>query len=98
MNNNVIVRHTCNSDIAPLIELQKLSYPNLPTWKKERLVNQLETFPQGQIVAEFDGKLVGAANALIVLWDEWQDVVEEILTLRKPYLEYRIAQSVPRSA
>ena len=35
-------------------------------------MQQLEIFPQGQIVAELNGELVGAASSLVVLWDEWQ--------------------------
>ncbi len=72
MRHNVIVRHTHRSDIAPLIELQRRVYPSIPPWREELMRHQLEIFPQGQIIAEIDGELVGAASALIVLWDEWQ--------------------------
>ena len=34
--------------------------------------HQLEIFPQGQIVAELGGELVGAASSLVVAWDEWE--------------------------
>lgn len=36
------------------------------------MLQQLEIFPQRQVVAELNGELVGAASSLVVLWDEWQ--------------------------
>ena len=71
MSNKIIVRHTRSSDIKPLVDLQRRVYPEIPSWRKDLLSHQLEVFPQGQIVAERDGELVGAASALVVLWDEW---------------------------
>jgi len=68
----VIVRHTRSDDIKPLIALQKRVYPTIQPWRENLLLKQLDTFPQGQIVAEIDGELVGAASSLIVLWDEWE--------------------------
>lgn len=65
------IRHTRESDVDPLIALQKETYPTIPPWRRERLLNQLEVFPQGQIVAELNGEIVGAASSLVVLWDEW---------------------------
>lgn len=72
MSKKTIIRHTRGTDIGPLIALQKRVYPTIPPWREELLSKQLEVFPQGQIVAEVDGLLVGAASALVVLWDEWQ--------------------------
>jgi len=72
MSKRVNVRHTRISDIKPLIELQKRVYPDIPCWRENVMLHQLEVFPQGQIVAEIDGQLVGAASSLVVLWDEWK--------------------------
>lgn len=71
MKPKLIIRHTRSTDIQPLIELQKHVYPTIQPWRESLLLKQLDTFPQGQIVAELDGQLVGAASSLIVLWDEW---------------------------
>lgn len=71
MSNKIIVRHTRSSDIKPLVDLQRRVYPEIPSWRRDLLAHQLEVFPQGQIVALRDGELVGAASALVVLWDEW---------------------------
>ena len=72
MKPKLLIRHTRATDVKPLIELQTRVYPSIQPWRERLLLKQLDTFPQGQIVAELDGKLVGAASSLIVLWDEWE--------------------------
>ncbi len=67
----ISVRHTRPEDIPKLIELQQRTYSTIPAWSVAKVTHQLEVFPQGQVVAEFDGRLVGAASALVVLWDDW---------------------------
>ncbi|MBX3678880.1 MAG: GNAT family N-acetyltransferase [Rhodocyclaceae bacterium] len=67
------VRHTRAEDIANLIALQARVYPSIPPWNPRRLQEQLEVFPQGQIVAENEDGLVGCASSLIVLWDDWAE-------------------------
>ena len=68
------VRHTTLSDIPSLVLLQRRVYPpEMPPWSRLRFEQQLDTFPQGQLVAELDGRLVGAASALVVVWDDWCD-------------------------
>ncbi|HRP97597.1 MAG TPA: GNAT family N-acetyltransferase [Rhodocyclaceae bacterium] len=69
---SVSVRHTRESDVPALIALQKRSYPpDMPPWSRTKFCQQLATFPQGQLVAEYDGRVVGCASSLIVLWDDW---------------------------
>ncbi len=71
---NVIIRHTRFEDIPELAALQKRAYPpEMPPWSRTKFEQQLENFPLGQIVAELDGRLVGCASSLIVLWDDWCD-------------------------
>lgn len=72
MNRKIIVRHTRSTDIRPLIELQQRVYPTIPHWPEKQLRHQLEIFPQGQIVAEIDGELAGAASSLVVMWNDWK--------------------------
>jgi len=43
----------------------------MPPWSRTKFEDQLEVFPQGQIVAVMDDRLVGCASSLIVLWDDW---------------------------
>lgn len=72
MSTKVIIRNTCISDIKPLIDLQKEVYPTIPSWREDLLRHQLDVFSQGQLVAEVNGQLVGAASSLVVSWDEWE--------------------------
>ncbi|MCC7327207.1 MAG: GNAT family N-acetyltransferase [Burkholderiales bacterium] len=67
----VRVRATQAADIARLIELQRRTYESIAPWSADKFRQQLEHFPQGQVVAELGGRIVGAASSLIVLWDEW---------------------------
>jgi GNAT superfamily N-acetyltransferase len=70
----LLIRHTRHSDIPQLTALQKCSYPStMPPWSRMKFQQQLDMFPQGQIVAELDGRLVGCASSLIVMWDDWFD-------------------------
>lgn len=67
------VRHTREEDIPALIALQAHVYPTIPPWSQRKLREQLEVFPQGQIVVETESGIVGCASSLIVLWDDWAE-------------------------
>ena len=60
-------------DIPAVIALQGRVYPTIPTWQPAKLLDQLAMFPQGQVVAERDGVLVGYAGSLVVAWDDWAE-------------------------
>jgi len=68
--NSVLIRQTEYTDIPGIIELQKQSFADLAKigniWSEHELQNHLEIFPEGQLVAELDGKIVGSATSLIV--------------------------------
>ena len=51
----ISVRQLKEEDYDQLVELQKLSFPGMPTWNPEQLRSQLEIFPEGQICIEYDG-------------------------------------------
>jgi len=68
---SVIVRNTASSDIEGIRELQRRIYPTIPPWSPAHFEQQLETFPAGQFVALLDGRVVGSASSLIVLWDDY---------------------------
>jgi GNAT superfamily N-acetyltransferase len=67
------VRQTRPEDFPALIELQARVYPSIPAWSRRTLREQLEIFPQGQIVAETEDGVVGCASSMIVLWDDWAE-------------------------
>ena len=64
------LRSATRADLQALITLNKLCYPILAeenvVWKEPQLRNHLSVFPDGQIVAEFGGRLIGAVSSLIV--------------------------------
>lgn len=66
----VNLRKACEADIETLIELNKKSFPFMSeenvVWTRSHLRTHQTIFPDGQIVAELDGKLVGAVASLIV--------------------------------
>lgn len=69
---DLVVRAMVPSDIADIVALQDLVYPpTLAPWNKSTLAEQLNHFPQGQVVVESQGRVVGYAGSLIVLWDDW---------------------------
>lgn len=65
------LRPTHPDDVSALIALQRRVYPYIPHWTEKKFHNQLEVFPQGQIMVELEGRPVGCAGSMIVSWDEW---------------------------
>ncbi len=67
------IRRTRLEDIPAIIECQRASYPGFPPnmlCDERQFRLQLETFPEGQMVAEVGGKIVGYTCTLIVVLDE----------------------------
>ena len=66
----VKVREATRNDLKNLVELNRAAYPTMAednvVWRESHLLSHLRVFPQGQIVAELKGKIVGAAASLIV--------------------------------
>ena len=67
---DVIVRQAHSADISALVELNRAAYPVLAedncVWSRFHLESHQRVFPEGQIVAELDGRIVGAAASLVV--------------------------------
>ncbi len=74
----VIVRNWKASDIPKLVKLHEAVYGHL--YGKLELYNersyrmQLKKFPEGQFLAEVDGRIVGYATSLIVQLDDDEDL------------------------
>lgn len=71
MISQVIIRNTLRGDFESIRNLQKKVYPYLKPWSVEQLENHIKVFPEGQLVAEFEGKIVGASSSLIIFWEEY---------------------------
>ncbi len=69
-----VVRSTISSDIDVLLRrLQATVYPGIKPWQRNHLVQQLEVFPRGPLVAVPGERIVRCASSLVILWDEWSD-------------------------
>ncbi len=72
-HSNVIIRNLTKEDIPKVVELQKVAFPYMAAegvyWKPEQLEAHLKVFPEGQFVADYDGKIVGSCSSLIVKFD-----------------------------
>lgn len=66
----VKVREATRADIPALVDLNKAAYPQLAeedvVWGATHLRSHQRMFPQGQLVAEHRGRIVGAVASLIV--------------------------------
>ena len=65
------VRQTRPEDFAAIRDLQRAAYPEIEPWSDEQFASQLEQFPEGQMVAEQNGRVIGASSSLIVLWNDY---------------------------
>lgn len=65
------IRQTTTADFAAIRELQRVTYPAIPPWSDEQLASQVAAFPEGQMVAVQEGRVVGASASLVVLWDDY---------------------------
>ena len=52
-------------------------------WEESHLKSHLAIFPEGQLIAELDGEIIGSCSSLIINFDEyddrhtWDDVTDE---------------------
>lgn len=67
----VNIRNAVADDFERIRELQKKIYPTIEPFSREQHEQHLRRFPEGQLVAELDGNVVGAASSLIVVWDDY---------------------------
>ena len=65
------VRAARIEDCAVIRALQREAHPAIPAWTLKQLESQRHAFPEGQLVAECDGEVVGVASSLVVRWDDY---------------------------
>jgi ribosomal protein S18 acetylase RimI-like enzyme len=69
-SDSVLIRPTTIEDIPEIVKLQEESFADLAKigniWHPDELKSHLDIFPEGQIVAELEKKIVGSATSLIV--------------------------------
>jgi len=65
------VREMRLEDCAAIRALQREAIPGVPPATLQQLESRRHIFPEGQLVAEVDGVIVGAAGTLVVRWDDY---------------------------
>ena len=69
-NMGISIRQARREDVPYLIALNATCFPHESdegsSWKPEQLLNHIRLFPEGQLVAEEDGQIVGATSSLII--------------------------------
>lgn len=63
------VRAARLDDCAAIRALQRQAHPGIAPWTLRQLESQRRAFPDGQLVADCGGEVVGAASTLVVRWD-----------------------------
>ncbi|MCA9698532.1 MAG: GNAT family N-acetyltransferase [Myxococcales bacterium] len=69
----ITVRRWRPEDVPAVIEVQRAAYPDYPDdeqYGRRKLGLALSTFPEGQLLAEVEGRIVGYATSLIVQLDD----------------------------
>ena len=67
------IRNMKLGDIDEIIAMQASCFPGMDPWKRDQLESHLEIFPEGQFVAEYDGRVIGSCSSLIINFDEYDD-------------------------
>jgi hypothetical protein len=66
----VIIRNIRIDDIGKILELQEASFADMAAygmvWPASYLKKHIHIFPEGQLCADIDGKIVASASSLIV--------------------------------
>ena len=62
----LFVRRARLSDVPAIYELGKKVYAPLPSLNERMIRGQINNFPEGQFVAEYDGKVVGHCATFII--------------------------------
>jgi predicted amidohydrolase/ribosomal protein S18 acetylase RimI-like enzyme len=73
LEKKIKIRQLEANDFDALIELQKLCFPGMRTWKKDQIESQLEIFPEGQMCIVINNKIVASSSSLIIDFDLYED-------------------------
>ncbi|WP_390895518.1 carbon-nitrogen hydrolase family protein [Stieleria tagensis] len=57
-------------DYEALVQIQRRCFVDMEPWGLDQIQSQLKHFPEGQIVIEFDGRLVASSSSLMLDYDD----------------------------
>ncbi len=69
----VRVRQMRLEDFDQLVAMQQACFPGMTPWKREQIESIVGRFPDGQMVVEYDGRVVASSSALVVDFSEYSD-------------------------
>ena len=81
---SVIIRRTRPADFDAIVAISRRIYPR-DRWRRDELASHLEIFPEGQLVAVGDDRVLGMAASLVLSWDDydydesWHDYTGEAM-------------------
>lgn len=69
----MLLRGLVIEDFEALVALGERCFPGMKPWQREQIESQLKLFPEGQVVLEYDGRIVATASSLMVEFSEYSD-------------------------
>ena len=67
---SIIIRNFKENDIPQIVQLQRKSFADMAKdgmiFPSSYLQNHIEIFPDGQLLAEIDGRIVGSSSSLVI--------------------------------
>jgi len=60
-------------DYQRIIEIQKACFPNMPPWTPEQFNSLINIFPEGQILIEYDNKVVASSCSHIINFSNYSE-------------------------
>ncbi len=66
------VRRLSTDDYDELIAMQQRCFPGMMPWGRDQIESQVTLFPEGQLVIEYEGRLVASSSSLVVEYDRYQ--------------------------
>ena len=70
----VVVRRMKSDEVGAVVDLERRVYSEDLAWTAPELLQHLQVFPEGQLVAvDGSGRILGSASSLIIDWDDYAD-------------------------
>lgn len=65
------IRPLTPDDFEAVVALQEHGFPGMKPWTRAQFDSHFQHFPEGQIGAEYDGRLVASSSSLVIEFDEY---------------------------
>jgi ribosomal protein S18 acetylase RimI-like enzyme len=72
LEKELMIRNITQDDVEEVAALSVNSFGPDISFKKDHFASQVKIFPEGQILIEYEGKIVGSCSSLILNYDEYE--------------------------